>query len=170
MNISSLPAWVNRYNTAFREYPEPATLQNNALGETLVGQRIERRAIQPKQNGLIVIPDLTIVWWDTAQNRVRETRALGQQLTAEGLEAIEQNTSIKSFDKTDPISERSKPKALKPSLASTDQIGTDEYQLSSSNWFDSREILILAILFAIIGAYIMTMHIKRSKCITGIIV
>ena len=149
--------------TAFREYPEPPTLENNALGETLVGERLERRAIQPKQNGLIVIPDLTIVWWDTAQNRVRETRALGQQLTAEGLEAVEQNRSIKSFDETDPMSGRFKPESLKPSTALADQIVTDEYQLSSSNWFNSRVILILAILFSIIGAYIMTMHIKRRK-------
>ena len=58
------------------------------------------------------------------------------------------------------------PESFKPSTASTEQIGTDEYQFSSSNWFGSREILILAILFTIIGAYFTKGYIKRRKANT----
>ena len=153
--------------TVFREYPEPPTLEDNVLGESLVGQRKERRAIQPKQNGLIVIPDITIVWWDTSQNRVRETRALGREFKVAGLETIKKNQITRSFDKTDPANERVKPKSLEPLPASTGQIGTDESQLSTSGWLGSRNILILAILITIIGIYLLMRQGRGKKTATA---
>ena len=50
-------------------YPDKASTQNKDSGDLTTGERERKFAIVPKRAGSLVIPSLSIGWWDTAHDR-----------------------------------------------------------------------------------------------------
>jgi len=55
-----------------KAYPDQAKLSNDAQGGILVGQRDQSIALIADRAGEFMIPALSVHWWDTAANEVRE--------------------------------------------------------------------------------------------------
>ena len=55
----------------FRQYPEPPELEDDTLGNEVIGQRIERRNFIALQPGALSLPSSEVFWWDTQSNRLR---------------------------------------------------------------------------------------------------
>jgi hypothetical protein len=50
-------------------YPDKASTQNKDSGDLTTGERERKFAIVPKRAGSLVIPSISIGWWDTAHDR-----------------------------------------------------------------------------------------------------
>ena len=50
-------------------YPDKATTQNKDGGDVTTGERERKFAIVPKRSGPLVIPSISIGWWDTTHDR-----------------------------------------------------------------------------------------------------
>jgi hypothetical protein len=50
-------------------YPDKASTQNKDSGDLTTGERERKFAIVPKRAGPLVIPSISVGWWDTAQDR-----------------------------------------------------------------------------------------------------
>lgn len=50
-------------------YPDKATTQNRDAGDLTVGLRERKFAIVPNRAGRLIIPAISIAWWDTAHDR-----------------------------------------------------------------------------------------------------
>ncbi|MEP6484986.1 MAG: BatD family protein [Rudaea sp.] len=50
-------------------YPDKATTQNRDAGDFTVGLRERKFAIVPNRAGHLVIPSISVAWWDTAHDR-----------------------------------------------------------------------------------------------------
>lgn len=50
-------------------YPDKATTQNRDDGEWLYGERERKFAIVPNRAGPLVVPAMSLAWWDTAHDR-----------------------------------------------------------------------------------------------------
>ncbi len=58
-------------------YPDKASTQNKDSGDLTTGERERKFAIVPKRAGPLVIPSISIGWWDTAHDRP-ETAAVSE--------------------------------------------------------------------------------------------
>ncbi len=58
----------------FKIYPEAPEMEESADRDTIIGARQEKFALIPTRPGPVAVPDLTITWWDTRADRLRETR------------------------------------------------------------------------------------------------
>jgi hypothetical protein len=61
-------------DTSFRQYPEPAVLADDRGGPSVVGRRTTEYAIIPTAPGSVALPELSVVWWDVDERRVRVAR------------------------------------------------------------------------------------------------
>ena len=50
-------------------YPDKATTQNRDDGEWLYGERERKFAIVPNRSGTLILPAISVDWWDTAHDR-----------------------------------------------------------------------------------------------------
>jgi hypothetical protein len=50
-------------------YPDKTTTQNHDDGQWLYGERERKFAIVPNRAGALVLPEMTLDWWDTAHDR-----------------------------------------------------------------------------------------------------
>lgn len=82
---SAIPVLESALSDAsLREYPEPPNLQDDASGTSVVGLRRQSYALVATQPGTVQIPNVSITWWDVADQRVRTTVAPGRLLTLSG--------------------------------------------------------------------------------------
>ncbi len=58
----------------FKVYPESPEMVESADTGTVIGTRHERFALIPTAPGPVELPDLSVTWWDTVTNRLRQTR------------------------------------------------------------------------------------------------
>ncbi len=57
----------------FKVYPEAPEMDEAADAGTVVGSRTERFALIPTAPGSLSVPELSITWWDTEADRLRQT-------------------------------------------------------------------------------------------------
>jgi BatD DUF11 like domain len=55
-------------------YPDKTTTQNRDDGQWLFGERERKFAIVPNRAGALVLPEMTLDWWDTAHDRPEVAR------------------------------------------------------------------------------------------------
>ncbi len=60
-------------NDAYSVYPEQAITRNVLQDGWVVGERRQDFTIVPKQAGKLVVPAISVDWWDTRRNRERKT-------------------------------------------------------------------------------------------------
>lgn len=68
----------------FRQYPEPAVLNDDRGGTTVTGRRRTRYAILPTAPGSVRLPDVAITWWNVDAARVEVARLEGRSVTLTG--------------------------------------------------------------------------------------
>lgn len=68
----------------YADQPKTETRQD---GDTIVGHREERIAIIPTESGELVLPEITLTWWDTDTNQERIARLPARTMTV--LPAVE---------------------------------------------------------------------------------
>lgn len=69
----------------FKIYPEAPVMEETAREGTIIGQRSVRYALIPTAPGRLDVPPLTLVWWDTVTDRLRQTRVAVADLTITGI-------------------------------------------------------------------------------------
>lgn len=72
----------------YADQPKTETRQD---GDTIVGHREERIAVIPTESGELVLPEMTLTWWDTNTNQERVTRLPARTMTV--LPAVEEAAS-----------------------------------------------------------------------------
>ncbi len=77
---SQLPPLQMPGSKSYKLYPDQAQMENNVSENGVLGKRIESIAIVPTQIGSITLPDITVDWWDTEANALRQTVLKGRTL------------------------------------------------------------------------------------------
>ena len=78
---SQLPPLQMPNNKSYKLYPDQAQMEDSVSENGVLGKRIESIAIVPTQTGSITLPDITVDWWDTEVNALRQTVLKGRTLT-----------------------------------------------------------------------------------------
>jgi hypothetical protein len=58
----------------FKIYPEAPEMDESADTGTVIGSRREKFALIPTRPGPVTVPELSVTWWDTDADRLRETQ------------------------------------------------------------------------------------------------
>ena len=78
---SQLPPLQIPGSKSYKLYPDQAQMEDSVSETGVLGKRIESIAIVPTQVGSITLPDITVDWWDTEANALRQTVLKGRTLT-----------------------------------------------------------------------------------------
>lgn len=65
------PIELNLPQDSFKQYPEPARIDENTATEHVVGTREQAYSIVPVAPGTPQLPELRLTWWDTVNEQVR---------------------------------------------------------------------------------------------------
>ncbi len=88
---SSIPPVVMQLpEQHFKQYPEPEQLSDDNAGAEILGSRKQIYSIIPVAPGVITLPELRITWWDTVNERVRESVLPDRRVTVVGDPAVVQ--------------------------------------------------------------------------------
>jgi len=68
----------------FRQYPEPAVLDDDRSGASVVGRRATRYAVVPTAPGTTRLAGLAVTWWDVEADRLRVSRTDARDVSIEG--------------------------------------------------------------------------------------
>lgn len=68
----------------FRQYPEPAVLDDDRSGASVIGRRTTRYAVVPTAPGAGRLPGLAVTWWDVEADRLRVSRTEARAIAIEG--------------------------------------------------------------------------------------
>lgn len=141
---SQLPPLQMPSSKSYKLYPDQAQMENSVSESGVLGKRIESIAIVPTQVGRITLPDITVDWWDTEANALRQTVLKGRTLTVLPASGSTQPTD----DSAAPMGEIDASKVSPKAPQSTSTPATDTYYwlLAASNIV----LLIIATGFAIL--------------------
>ncbi|MEH6469048.1 MAG: BatD family protein, partial [Porticoccus sp.] len=81
LTSAQLPPLDIKAGDGFKIYPDQPQLNNDVSSNGVMGTRSESIAIVPSRGGTITLPPITVQWWDTASNQIRETVLDGKTLT-----------------------------------------------------------------------------------------
>tara|TARA_R110000822_G_scaffold60287_12_gene150259 strand:+ start:2615 stop:4345 length:1731 start_codon:yes stop_codon:yes gene_type:complete len=81
LTATQLPPLKINAGDGFKVYPDQPQLNNDVSPNGVMGTRSESIAIVPSRGGSISLPAITVQWWDTATNQLRETVLEGQTLS-----------------------------------------------------------------------------------------
>lgn len=81
LTSAQLPPLVIDAGTGFKVYPDQPQLNDEVTDKGVRSTRIESVAIVPSKGGEITLPPITVKWWDTSSNQIRETKLSGTTLT-----------------------------------------------------------------------------------------
>lgn len=70
---AQLPPLPSADNNGYKSYPDQPKITESIDRTSVVGQRIESVAIVPQQSGELLLPAITVEWWDTAADQARQT-------------------------------------------------------------------------------------------------
>ncbi len=73
LEASQLPQLEIAPSADYKVYPEPATSRNLLADGWVVGELRREFAIVPTHAGKLVLPPIRVHWWDTQQNKERDT-------------------------------------------------------------------------------------------------
>lgn len=77
----------------FKLYPEAPNLAENASGNQVVGTREETFALIPTSPGRASVPPISLTWWDTVADQLRQTQLPARSLLLTGTVVAEQSRS-----------------------------------------------------------------------------
>ncbi|MEZ0152139.1 MAG: BatD family protein [Candidatus Reddybacter sp.] len=77
---SQLPPLQMPSSKNYKLYPDQAQMEDSVSEAGVFGKRIESIAIVPTQVGSITLPDISLDWWDTEANALRQTVLKGRTL------------------------------------------------------------------------------------------
>jgi oxygen tolerance protein BatD len=86
LTSAQLPPLDINSGDGFKVYPDQPQLNDDVSSNGVMGTREESIAIVPSRGGTITLPPITVQWWDTASNQVRETVLEGKTLTIKPVE------------------------------------------------------------------------------------
>jgi hypothetical protein len=81
LTSAQLPPLDINAGDGFKIYPDQPQLNDDVSSNGVMGTREESIAIVPSRGGTITLSPITVQWWDTASNQMRETVLDGQTLT-----------------------------------------------------------------------------------------
>ncbi|MEH6466188.1 MAG: BatD family protein [Porticoccus sp.] len=81
LTSAQLPPLDIKAGDGFKIYPDQPQLNNDVSSNGVMGTRSEPLAIVPSRGGTITLPPITVQWWDTASNQMRETVLDSKTLT-----------------------------------------------------------------------------------------
>ena len=81
LTSAQLPPLAIDAGTGFKVYPDQPQLNDEVTDKGVRSTRIESVAIVPSKGGKITLPPVTVKWWDTSSNQIRETKLSGTTLT-----------------------------------------------------------------------------------------
>ena len=106
--LPELPAWQP---PEFKLYPDQPVLNDNKTAKGITGQRQEKTAIIPNQQGNYVIPAMTIPWWNIVTDKEEYATLPERHIVVSGLpEQTAQNNNAIEIQPSAP-SEPAKPEA-----------------------------------------------------------
>lgn len=70
---SQLPPMPATEVNGLRRYPDQPVLSNQSSDRGLIGSREEREALVPSRSGLIDLPTVDVVWWNTFEDHLEHT-------------------------------------------------------------------------------------------------
>ena len=59
--------------SSIKSYAESPRLEDQSQSGSIRGQRLERYSLVPTQAGIFTLPEVRMTWWDTTEERVRES-------------------------------------------------------------------------------------------------
>lgn len=80
LTSAQLPPLAIDAGNGFKVYPDQPQLNDEVTDTGVRSIRIESVAIVPSRGGEISLPPITVKWWDTASNQIRETKLSGTTL------------------------------------------------------------------------------------------
>lgn len=92
LTASQLPPLTVTAGDGLTIYPEPPELKNRVDGSGVVGERTETFTIVPTEAGTLTLPPVTVTWWDTGSERLRE--ATLEPITLEVTPATDQPRAL----------------------------------------------------------------------------
>jgi len=78
---AQLPPIEIKAGNGFKTYPDQPQLNDEVDSNGVTATRMESIAIVPSRGGQLTLPPITVKWWDTTTNQVRETTLGGTTLT-----------------------------------------------------------------------------------------
>ena len=81
LTSAQLPPLSIEAGSGFKVYPDQPQLNDEVTDKGVRSTRIESVAIVPSKGGEITLPPITVKWWDTSSNQIRETKLSGTTLT-----------------------------------------------------------------------------------------
>lgn len=68
------------FPSSIKSYAESPRLEDHSQKGSVRGERIERYSLIPTQIGVFTLPEVRITWWDTQQERVRESHLAAREI------------------------------------------------------------------------------------------
>ena len=124
-------------DTQFKSYPQPTQISDNAVGDNLVGSRVETLDIVPIVPGALGLPGTDITWWNTAAESLMTTSLDDRALIVVGDAIATIQPSTPATQSTEPVEAAQ--------LGGT--IRTDSYSLTL--WRGLIAIFVLAVIVAL---------------------
>ncbi|MEX6502531.1 BatD family protein [Pseudomonas zhanjiangensis] len=80
LSSAQLPPLPATRVDGLRRYPDQPQLSNQISERGLIASREEREALVPNRSGQLELPEVELVWWNTAEDRLERTRLPARQL------------------------------------------------------------------------------------------
>ncbi len=143
-------------DTQFKSYPQPTQISDNAIGDNLVGSRVETLDIVPIVPGALGLPGTDITWWNTDTESLMTTSLDDRALIVVG-------DAIATIQPSTPAAQSTKPVGA-AQLGGT--IRTDTHSLTL--WRGLIALFVLAVIAALWRRRSGRSHIpKRSSPMTA---
>jgi len=86
LTAAQLPPLQITAGPGFKIYPEQPQLDNDVTHDGVIGTRSEAVALVASKSGNIELPAITVKWWDTSSNQMRETVLAARSLSVKPAE------------------------------------------------------------------------------------
>lgn len=83
-----LPPFSDTEIEGFNLYPDPAEIERTFVEGAIVGTRIETTTLVATQSGEVVIPEITIPWWNTDTDQLEATVIPATRLSIATIEGV----------------------------------------------------------------------------------
>lgn len=139
-------------------YPDKATTQNHDDGEWLYGERERKFAIVPNRPGPLLLPAVSLGWWDTTRDRAESAEAPALTLAVEPAAATTANKPVASNPANTPVL---------PNAAARDDSRGAAVLFSDSQLALWRTLAVAALLLWMLtlGAWIGWLFARRRRCL-----
>ena len=139
---AQLPPLPSQPGDRYKSYPDQPKIGETIDRSSVVGQRIESTAIVPQQPGELVLPAVSVDWWDTQVNQLRTATLPATRITVAAAAPSEAPKSVA-------YENQSASEATAPNLSGTALIETTAPQ--SQRWLQ-LSLAANAVLLALLAA------------------